>query len=431
MKAKKWVLWVIIGTTALCLLPCGFGIIAFKLSPYGQGEQIVKDDQAKAKKLGLLTSLTEVPRWVEPVEDNENSAPLYKAFAVDRKPFAETITALEKVKSFGHGREIEWESIGNCLKTLGPLVKQAHIIASKKGFNANRDWSKGFMILFPEFAQMKTITRLLAWEAVVKAHLGDRPGAIRGLTAALSISKQARAEPTIIGLLVHEALETILWNALQEVLANGSITSADRRELGTYVERMALDPDQARFMWVEHLFSDQVLLSNQGPPSSEMTNEERSAQRLMKYPPIRSAMRSILWETALKTQSVLTQKGKTALQRILEIDSEDKKLAVRRDIASTYARLFNFESRKRILLTQLRRQVRRDLLTAIAKGEEGAIKAKDPFSDMPYLTKRNGKEFEIYSVGINLTDDGGILYIDSTDSKVRAQIDLGMRFIEK
>lgn len=423
MKAKKWVLWVIVGATCLCVLPCGFGIFAYRLSPYGQGADIVRDEQAKAKKLGMLTSLSEVPNWIPRIADADNSAPLVKSFSALRRQDVESWIALDKSPGLGLGKQIDWEAIEELLRKLAPAVKLAETMASKKGFYANRDWTLGYSVLFPEFAQLKSASKLLAWSAALKAKKGNRPDAIRGLKSILRIARQARSEPTLIAFLVAESVESILWNALQEMMLFGPLKAADRSAISELVATPIPPADYTRAACVELLLADSGLMSSKVVPGDETPS--KALKQVFKYPFIRDANRSVLWKEGMALQGILRSPEKTPIQKATAAADMYQKLEARKDLAAIFARVAHIDF-SRPLLADLRGIVRRDILTSLAAGKERSMTAVDPFSGWPYQNLKFDGELLIYSVGINLKDDGGVLHVEPNQPGTR-EVDYGMK----
>jgi hypothetical protein len=91
-------------------------------------------------------------------------------------------------------------------------------------FGFDRDYSKGFSTLFPEYAEMKMATRWLSMRAILRAKAGNEAGMAEDLRAIARISAFCATDDILIGYLVQVSVEEIGMKAALQCLSlrNGS-----------------------------------------------------------------------------------------------------------------------------------------------------------------------------------------------------------------
>ena len=97
-----------------------------------------------------------------------------------------------------------------------------HVIAGtlKPGCDFGRDFSDGFDIPYPEFADMKAMAKALAARALVSARQGNTGEAKRDLVAIQKLGSHAGKEQILIGQLVSIAISKIGLKAVERILGD-------------------------------------------------------------------------------------------------------------------------------------------------------------------------------------------------------------------
>ncbi len=348
-----------------------------------------------------------------------------------RSQFVEPMKTLTEPNASGANRPIEWEKISNAMAEVKPVVALARKAASKKGVWFDRDWSKGSWILFPEYAQMKGIARVLAWQALLKAHRGDRPGAIRDLNQLYAVSAHARTEPILIGRLVCVSIEATIFAALQEMMDMGKLRPADRAAIATLVPLQTVETEYSKVLWMENWLADAsfggpdkqgVLDSLERETGSGDSKSKSQIRGMLSVPYMLEANLANIWKTSLLLQDVVQKHQSNPRRLAVELDAVVDRLDARKSLDTILSRVF-FTVYGNAVYARTRSIVQRDLMKALAEGKEGAPAGTDPFSGGPYRVKKEGSGFIVYSVGVDLKDNGGVL----VKQKGGEGVDLGLR----
>ncbi|RYG20449.1 hypothetical protein EON82_20235 [bacterium] len=190
---------------------------------------------AAARAEGLWTELSDIPKAIEAtLPKGENAAPLIRE-------------AIAKGKESGMHKAEVGEVARRILKGTSTSLDRARFLeivtknqsvletwrraARCPRLDYKRDWSQGYAVLFPEFADIKRASQILSATAAV----GTQPKG--NLLAAARLSVLTRQEPSVIAQLVSVAIGRI---ALKE---------AKREGLATEVEKALGPPPDVRWTY--------------------------------------------------------------------------------------------------------------------------------------------------------------------------------------
>jgi len=250
IASRKWLKISCIGCVgAPCLvLIVSYGIIRYQVGKLGGN---LEAEVAKVKALGIPTEPADLSK-LQATRADENAAPIYKQItseqkrlkSVSRKPYSEMLTAYT-----GHPRDLT--AFQETLEFYNKVFVLSRKLPDKSGFDMGHDYSKGFNLLFPEYAEMKTLAKLLS--AKTRYHLTRREylEALECLDIQYSISDHLSHEPHIIGALVSVACHAIATANLDLFLESVQDNPALLAQTETMLARHQNLPSMRRSLYGE------------------------------------------------------------------------------------------------------------------------------------------------------------------------------------
>lgn len=182
---------------------------------------------AVLKKEAAALALSVAPK---PLEDSDNAYPLYvsanKAIPEDdlavRRVLRNWREGMPIETDDGQERLVTLEEARAVMNQLKPALQFAEQAAEKPGLDPAVDYSEpSLAIHIPHLAWMRQVSRLFATRALLRAEDGDWTGALADVRAIQRMAKSLRHEPTIIGQLVHTAVQAMAVKTLERVLERG------------------------------------------------------------------------------------------------------------------------------------------------------------------------------------------------------------------
>lgn len=213
-------IWIGVGLVSiLFLVSVGVGI--YYLNRFWDFRTVagrLDKDVAAAKAAGLPLEAKELNP--PPVVDSENAAPgLIEA--------ANTIMGLPKpidsdaIKLAGDGGS-DPERAQVLLDKGKDTLALAEKSLAKPRYVPKRDWDLGPALLFPDYAGDKRLAKLFVARAELSARKGDHAAAVRDLRLARRVGECVGSEPTLIGMLVGIACDSIVVAGAEKCLALAS-----------------------------------------------------------------------------------------------------------------------------------------------------------------------------------------------------------------
>ncbi len=190
-----------------------FGVVAFLvviagIAKYvGDRREAAFNETALNKELslaraeGLPTTWQEYAATIKPAKPDENAAGLYRQFGKLKVKLTDETTKLDATLMLRPSQTVR-ESVRKVLDQNKPALDLADQAARLPRCWFNRDWTKGFAVLFPELAQMKAASKLELMRADLAASEGRPEDAIRDLNRARQIGQHASEEGNMIDVLV-------------------------------------------------------------------------------------------------------------------------------------------------------------------------------------------------------------------------------------
>jgi hypothetical protein len=297
------------------------------------------------------------------------------------------------------------------------------------------DWDAWPAIAFPHFAPMREGGRLLAARAEVQAADGQMDAALSSCASILRMAEHTQREPILIGALVGFALNGIGVTALEESLSQGDPSPAACRAL--FEQLAAMDPHAAlerafqgeRATHVEIFelihageIRDLFAAFSGGEPVRWVQPLLLDLYRTLGRPLLNldevSSLRAM--EQNIAALGLPPGEGQQQMEAVVE---QIHQLPVYRSVLTKMIMpVFTRAtwSRDRVAadigaaqialaLTAYHAEHRRYPETLADLAAAGWDIPDDPFTGQPYIYRLEGDGFIVYSVGPDLTDDGGLL----------------------
>ena len=310
-------------------------------------------------------------------------------------------------------------------RRLLPLIEEA---ASRPACQFAVNWQDGTAALFPHFAQMRPMAKLLEANALLEARDGDMDEAVRSVELSFKVSRSLKDDPSIIGELVRIAIIKISSQSLREILQYGSISEAQARRLDSTLSQPGMLPSFDRAMQGERCFGlwgFELIRGNSAGLPGLLAQSGGTARFPMLWRALGDVWRPVSYADELVYLKMINHEA--GLMRRPYRDIHDKL-----ELADPSTKLPRYAIMSRIMLPVFSRATaRRDDGIAeiggsrILLGLEAykdrygyypanlkALKAvgweipTDPFSGKDFIYKPQGNGFVFYSVGDNFKDDG-------------------------
>lgn len=428
--SRGWKKPLLLGCIGVPLLTCGIGggLVCHRVS--GMAGKL-PSEVAKLKAHGVAT---EVPDLAPnpPLSEKENAAQLYGSIGYQLSAITKDPTQAAQVKlldEFGNS-DNPTPDLGKVLRavqTFQSIFSDADKVSAKSRVNFKRDYSRGNMVLFPEYAHMKRIAKWQCSRARAEWMSGNRTAALKTLQASFRIGEHASQEPHLIGQLVaiaisainHRTLENFVIDArndptllkkMEDMLANLQDQIELRKAFGGEIVmaratiqntkggglmsaiRAANNPATKDYALMEALFSN---------PQMRVAFEARYCEawriifdQIPSDPEDWNGFRKVMAEQGQRIEA--DKSIDNTINRIMfpvldqAVDAAAKQVAERR-----------------VALLSLK------LLQTRAKGLPADLSAYgqlaiDPFTNKPMRYERKGKAFKIWSIGMDRIDQGGM-----------------------
>ena len=374
---------------------------------------------------------------------SENAAPYYDHIKAKANSLTYTDAQLGRelaeagvVAAFTHE---EWDALAIYLAEYEPVLADIEKGSKLPYCYFPKDWDLGYMVLFPEYADLKTVTKHLASRMRLRIHEGDIDGAIEDLDTLSAFAGHVRQQPILIGLLVSIACDSIISKAIEVELPAAArdprLLAAFRRYAEGKPESWNLSgviASEAFFSYwgIENIagtgkFSEIYSYGyvGAGSPRKSISSYVTDAAMASPYSlrKIKSAVLDVWTPTIAEYRPGDDEKGTIeALERRFSEATQDSLFAeVYLDIMSpVYAgfwqSLYRARAQRRMLLAALDLIEHRSETGAWPESLDSAY--IDPFDGKPLRYRIDGDGFRIWSVGWDGNDDGGVTRKEDNDN---------------
>ncbi|MCS6860550.1 MAG: type II secretion system protein GspG [Abditibacteriales bacterium] len=306
------------------------------------------------------------------------------------------------------------------------LVRQA---AQKPAVQFDVDWSDPLKAQLPHYAPLRYCVRLLRAEGRLQKEAGDVEGGIATMRSALRIAKQIESEhpQQVIGMLVRCALSAIALQGFQEILTDADASPQTYRALLQDLNGHDIKPTLIQAFRTDRCttrFAFDLMRSGQAAEYASSSGDRAPRPRSLAFNP------PALWWLAheetfcLRLWRRLIQMSRqpgydwqafTVVER--EAHQRFAFFALSRQLMPTFVRAYKKAAGVQARVDLLRLA----LALRLYRHDHGAYPANlnalqpqylpavplDPFTNKPFVYRREGSGFLLYSFGENHRDDGG------------------------
>lgn len=301
--------------------------------------------------------------------------------------------------------------------------------AMRPGCRWPTEFGQGWDTLFPQYAQMRAVVRVLDYRAVYRARRGDGAGAYADVTTALRTARHLREEPVLVGQRVRYACTSIaiaslgrvvevtpptpgqvaaLWPLLDPAQLEGSMRLAligERALATTFWQQARTDPrslirltqggQDPPWYTAALITMGRPLLDHNFAYLLDMYQKLIDLQELS-GPAYHAASSKLEQQMSGRSDLFLASMMVPSFARARDAtDRTAANLAMARWVLAI-ARYRSLHGRYPATLAQAR---------ALAPGEPGM----DPFTGNLPVYKRTAEGYQLYCVGVNGRDDGGLV----------------------
>jgi len=366
----------------------------------------VKNARAELKKDGRPMKVEEI---IPPaVKDADNAALSYEAAIkiLESMPDAENILRGYSSQDF----EKEKESLKKLLSEpkIAMALSLVEEATAKPACRFNLDYSKGPAAELPHLSPLRYLCRLLSIKAALEAESGNGEAAWKTARTALKLSDALHEEPFLVSQLVRNAMLSNCVDAIEKAGEASAPSEAMKDEILKSLKSFEDLKPFAKSMDGERLLLGEWAFKN-GINSDGSSS--RSMAWLMELLPSSSLDKAFYLRTmkdyAERLEKCENRKNDYVPPSPFYFFSN----MLLPSIGNCEGKLLGQVAKARICAAALKALDFKksngrlpERLDEIVQGQDGA----DPFTGKELIYKTDGKGFEIYSVGPNRKDDGGL-----------------------
>jgi hypothetical protein len=432
-RRKIWLIVAILGAGVLFL--CGLGgMAALQVFDFPIAARQLPAAEREYRALGLPWVAADLRPRPAVVEAENAAIPIREIVASGLlEGFSREYEEIEGLLRDGRLAEAE-ERLRAHREVLARIVDAAR----RPDLDFERDWDLGPFLLLPEYAEIRSMARLLVLDGRLKAARGDTEGAASRLVDVRRIGAHAGREPIVIGHLVYVACESMALRALEDALASrrgdaaglARLRAVAEADLSPPVFRDALRGEMymgiAAIRNFNHrqlrqvastkadadLHLDPATLRRDGAPRGTVERAflarhlqmwAEAERRMARHPDDVRAQSRVVQELSARLD------GERRLSHLTSAlffpvftqaaDAYVRREATERTVLAA-ARVLEFEARHGRFPDRLE--------------EVGAL-SPDPFDGEPLRYRQTDDGFRVYSVGSNMRDEGGLVPSETPD----------------
>ncbi|HEX8465672.1 MAG TPA: hypothetical protein VF627_13725 [Abditibacterium sp.] len=298
-------------------------------------------------------------------------------------------------------------------------------------FPLNYQTDNPVTLLFPHYGEVRELARLLAAQAKLESKNRNVTAALGDVRALFGMSHHLSNEFTLIGFLVAQSLDATAHQTLAQALESGPLTSSQAREF-----QISLPATDWSRSFQKCLLGDRAFGLSIFDRLTRLTITSEDLSLLGGSPPFlwNSYPLLFLWRPMLKLDEVqylrlwkpqiaatLAPQISTRSQTMQAGDRAVENLPSYAAMSRTLYPVFSSASIFRDAAEVRRRQREIALVLAVYRTANGHYPAQlagitdlagkalplDPYSQKPFVYRREGESFVLYSVSLNQADDGG------------------------
>jgi hypothetical protein len=290
------------------------------------------------------------------------------------------------------------------------------------------DWEAGAGALFPHYPKLRSLARLLAAHAGVSAEDG-RPGdAVADLEAVVGLARHC-GEPVLIGQLIQYACLSVGCQALGRVLEVSTLEEEQARHLARTLAELDLYGPFERALMTERTFGlwgfdlwrrdpQQLLSMVQGSEDDRPFFPDRIGETVLRCAPI-NKMDEVFYLRYMAEKVALARQHRHIPQP--ELSSPEDNIPRYAVISHIITPVFSSAHNKRDETIARLGLAQWALALHVYHQQNGRYPGEleevdalldwglpsDPFSEQPFVYRREGNGYLLYSIGVNGRDDNG------------------------
>ncbi|MBI5706176.1 MAG: hypothetical protein HZC36_04210 [Armatimonadetes bacterium] len=422
---------------ALALLAAGGGWLWVRQDFADAASELAENEQ-RARELGIPLTPQDM-RPHPPIADKDNAAPLYRqAIAAIQAE----IPNFERVRYQMPSEVMDWVAdplethhaeLAASFKKFDPAIKLLEEGSKRPHCDFERDFSKGPNLLFPEFADMKAMAKLVGARGLFHARRGHTREAIEDFDTVSRVAAHVGEEPILIGALVSISIDSIAMAFRSEA---ATVWADDPSALAQLAESMKHLPAKAD---VEKCFKGEAFYGYYTArhwvsffQQLRAENEDAfgySSESGWLLPPTldREMVCRAYASRTLDFWCLIFEEAKHSGFNPIAVGDRMDRLAIEYEFSRSHrpsnllssilfpvfaqaGRAFvNEEARRRVVEAELGVLAYRAKHKRLPKSlAEAGVHAVDPFNADPLKYVVKGDTFRVYSVGQDLKDDGGL-----------------------
>ena len=390
----------------------------------------VEAELARIRMSGEPTSAMELEDYYQrPPADRDATGTWLTAFsAFDGPEFRE---AAQELPIVGTGESPiplppeTWAQLESAERLLDKYQNSLQLLhdAAEKGGDARypTDFRRGFQMNLNHVNSMRVAARMLALECQVRAHRADPGGAARSIRAIFSFARSLENEPLIISQLVRMACDSIGRQQLREMLSVVGFPKDDLIRLQTDLRNNHYDKGLQRGLVGERVMG---IIAFRNPGLVGMSRPQAVAWSLTRGTDFRAYLEFMndtikaarqpfpgaLREAERAEADVMRRiNGASRLARARYALTALMKPALKAAFIATARNTAQKRAAEVAISLELYRRAQGTLPTALDQLVPEFLPRvpTDPFDGQPFRYVARGREFVVYSVGSDRTDDGG------------------------
>lgn len=378
----------------------------------------------QARKAGIAIDYKEFRKHLPVVTDEQNGAEVIKKLAALKPSRSPAEAEALKVLYKPNPTAADWATIEAIQPQLDMISTEADHLEGKTAIDFKREWELGFDVLFPEYAQIKSSIKMIGLRARLLAHRGDRLGALKELRKAFILSELTNTEPTLVAILVTIASEAICFHVLRLVIEENPLSSEEKEVVADIRKILGTPKPFGSFIHGEAAAVYMTLMKGNSNSILQLNNQDpgNAITTFFLKTSFKKVVLSDFLNSLVKLNKFASDESLSPKELFIKAQDFDQQIVtyskndLKKVITSSFFPLFG-----QVALAHAKRHAFRILIDGLL---DKPI-TNDPFTETPMMKKTMQNGTLYYSVGVNLTDDGGDSY-DAAGKLISGKDDLAL-----
>lgn len=420
-RANKIAVSIVLGIGGICLLG-GYAVIYGQFGRYASQRDA---ELAAARKEGLPTEAQDLVRTVPP---EQNAAPTYvKGIKVLEDKSLEPYRKVIADAQLKGASKADLRNAGAALAKFDPMLNEVQRASELPECAFDRNWALGPALLLPEYAHLKTFSKMFATRAELASLQGDWRSALKDIRTEYRLAQHTGQDPILIGMLVQVAQESIANRSLEMAIGEHGRNPEFLREAAKLAGDVGPLPNLRHALGGEIVFGRVAIPMIEGRSSlmMDVSYDGGEPQKpffmeraFFQSKPVQGAFETKLiqfWRETFRDLPKDPEKWEEALKVMGRLET---RLGSDRSPANWANQMlmpvFSNAAAVNGKVMAQRRMTRAAIQVLEYRAKEGTFPkslpadAIDPYSGKPFVYKIAGDGFKIWSVGEDRADNGGV-----------------------